>query len=54
MRDLLTVPFLMRLFRFGRVTAGDLFLAVAGAVCAVLLMEIVNVSAVFGETKRRT
>jgi Ca2+-transporting ATPase len=39
---ILTVPFLKKLFKFGSVTWADFFLALAGALVAVVLMEIVK------------
>ncbi len=40
---IMTVPFLQRLFRFGAVSGTDFFLALAGAVVAVALMEVLKV-----------
>ena len=37
---ILTVPFLKSLFRFGAISLNDLFLALAGGVVTVALMEL--------------
>ncbi|MEI7901442.1 MAG: cation-translocating P-type ATPase, partial [bacterium] len=48
---ILTVPFLMRLFRFGAVTWADLSLALTGAVVTVILMDAVKVVSLHRRTK---
>ena len=40
---ILTVPFLMHLFRFDTVSLGDFFLALAGGLLSITLMELVKV-----------
>jgi Ca2+-transporting ATPase len=50
----LTIPFLKSLFRFGTVSWNDFFLAVAGGITAVALMELVKVVPVFKKSKQST
>jgi len=45
---ILTVPFLKTLFKFGSVTGSDFCLALAGALVAVVLMEIVKLFSLRG------
>jgi hypothetical protein len=40
---ILTIPFFKSLFRFGAISLNDLFLALAGGVVAVALMELLKV-----------
>ncbi len=48
---ILTVPFLMRLFRFGTVTWVDLSLALGGAFVTILLMDLVKVVSAHWRTR---
>jgi Ca2+-transporting ATPase len=48
---ILTVPFLKKLFQFGAVTWTDLFLALAGALVTVVLMELVKLVTLRRSTK---
>jgi Ca2+-transporting ATPase len=48
----LTIPFFKNLYRFGSVSLNDFFLALAGGLVAIILMELVKVIPLFNRKNR--